>query len=68
LRTERYKTFLKGILNKCSIFVYRSTKSGLQGLSKPCKACETYLLEKNITNVYYTTENGYCYENMKGEL
>lgn len=55
--------------NKCSIFVYRQNKNGNIALAKPCKACEKMLKDYNINNIYYTTNEGWVYENRnnKGE-
>lgn len=42
-----------------SIYVYRETKNGTLGNSKPCIFCQDMLRSVYIKNVYYTTENGY---------
>lgn len=52
----------KGDLSKCSIFVYREHKDGITSLAKPCRGCSMYLKDKEIKNIYYTTENGWNYE------
>lgn len=60
---ERTKRLCNIDLNKCSLFIYRETKSGSMGLSKPCSACSMYLKDNNISNIYYTNDfNGYTYE------
>lgn len=51
-----------GDLSKCSIFVYSEKKDGSTRLSRCCNACCKMLKDNNITNIYYTTENGYVYE------
>jgi deoxycytidylate deaminase len=40
-------------------YVYRETKSGALGLSKPCAACENMLRSFGIKKVYYTSPEGY---------
>lgn len=47
--------------SKVSIFVYREHKDGSIGLSMPCRGCYKAIIDKGIKNIYYTTENGYCY-------
>lgn len=49
-------------LSECSIFVYRQKKSGCQGLSKPCKACQQLLKDNGIKDWYYTLDDGWRYE------
>lgn len=49
-------------LSECSIFVYRQKKSKVQGLSKPCKACQKLLLDNGITDWYYSLDDGWRYE------
>ncbi len=49
-------------LSECSIFVYRQKKSGCQGLSKPCKACQKLLKDNGIRDWYYTLDDGWRYE------
>lgn len=46
-----------GDLSKCSIFVYSEKKDGSTRLSRPCGACQKILLDYNIHNIYYTTNN-----------
>ena len=47
--------------NKASIFVYRESDGKLRNC-RCCSACMNALKDKGIKNIYYTTENGYCYE------
>ena len=58
------RTF-KDNLNKCSIFVYREYKNGSTALCKPCEGCEKALHDIGIKNIYYTTNNGWCYERVE---
>ena len=52
--------------SKVKIYIYRIAV-GLplhMGLSRPCPACRHALLDAGIHHVYYTTDTGYCYEEM----
>lgn len=40
-------------------YVYRETKLGKLGLSKPCSYCENMLRSVGISKVYYTSPEGY---------
>lgn len=42
--------------SKVSIYIYREHKDHTTALAKPCPACEKALLERGITQIYYTTE------------
>ena len=59
---QHAKRSFNGDLNKCSIFVYSKKKDGSTRLTRPCKACSKALKDLGIKNIYYTTENGWCYE------
>ena len=47
---------------KVNVFVFRIKKDGSKGLAKPCPACKAMMKNIGICNVYYSTEEGYCYE------
>lgn len=49
-------------LEGSEIYIYRQTKSGKLGLSKPCPACEHMLKSVGIKIVYYTSPEGYVEE------
>lgn len=49
-----YKQDLKG----CEVYVYRETKDGLLGNSRPCVYCERILRSSGIKKVFYTTREG----------
>ena len=49
-------------LSKAKLFVYRENKNGNKAMCRPCKACMKMIKEANIKEVYYTSENGYCKE------
>lgn len=46
-------------LTKMSIYVYRETKDGSLGSSKPCRFCEKLIASYGIKEVFYTDKAGY---------
>lgn len=52
-----------GDIKGVSIYIYRKPKNGkVFGMAKPCEACTMALKEHHISNIYYTTNDGYAYE------
>ena len=49
-------------LANMKIFVFRKTSLGL-GLARPCEICTAAIKFLGISSVYYTTDDGYAYEN-----
>lgn len=49
-------------LTNCSIYVYRETKNGDLGMARPCPSCMEAIKESGITQVYYSTPQGYSEE------
>lgn len=49
-------------LSKCDIYLYRQTKMGKLGNSRPCQFCQALLKKVQIKNAHYTTETGYVTE------
>jgi dCMP deaminase len=52
-------------LTGSSIYVYRETKNGNLGLSRPCASCMEAIKEAGINKIYYTTETGFFEEKIK---
>lgn len=50
----------KSDVSGCDIYVYRETRDGKLGLSKPCDACQAAIEEAGINRVFYTAYNGYA--------
>ena len=48
--------------SKIRIYIWRSHKDGTKALAYPCPACRQALIDGGVKNIFYTTENGYCYE------
>lgn len=57
------RPYLKDLdMSKVSIYVYRGNKAGERRMSKPCRACCAYIKSLGIHNIFFTTEDGYCHE------
>lgn len=48
--------------SRASLFVCRIKKDGTRGISRPCKGCMALIKSLGIKNLYYTTNEGWCYE------
>ena len=51
-------------LSRASIYVYREYKNGMLACSRPCTRCMKLINQCGIKKIYYTINNGYCYENI----
>lgn len=51
---------------KSNVFVWRIKKDGTRGMARPCPACEAMLKNQGISRVYYSTDNGWGYEEYDG--
>lgn len=49
----------KDLLNGSTLVVYRETKNGTQELAKPCEVCQRIMKDFGISEVYYSTPDGY---------
>lgn len=49
---------------QCKIYIYRISpgKRLGQGLARPCSGCIKALKDVGISNIYYTTEDGFAHE------
>ena len=52
----------KNNLNGADIYLYRENYNGELRMCRPCKACMMMLKVYSIKNIYYTTADGYCKE------
>lgn len=48
--------------SKTAIFTYRRKMDDTPGYARPCPACSEYIRQLGIKNIYYSTEDGFCYE------
>ena len=51
-------------LSGMSIYVYRETRDHHLAMCRPCNACMEALRERGIKKIYYTTQDGFCEENI----
>ena len=51
--------------DKSMLFMARLKKNGDLGLARPCNACMGLIKQYGIKNIYYTTDNGWCYERIE---
>lgn len=51
--------------SKVKIFVYRETKNGKLAMARPCPSCMGFIKELGIKKIYYTTDCGFAYEELK---
>ena len=48
-----------------SIYVYREDRHGDIAMCRPCEACMFELNRCGIKDIYYTTNDGFCHEEVK---
>lgn len=47
-----------------SLYIYRESKDGTLRNCRPCPACMAMIKKYNIRNIYYTTNDGYAFEDI----
>lgn len=50
--------------SKVSVVVYREKQDGSTGMARPCESCMRLIKDLGIRNIYYTTDDGYCHEEL----
>jgi len=50
--------------SKVKLYVYREFHDGKLAMCKPCPACLAAIKAMGIKKIYYTTETGYCKEEL----
>lgn len=53
--------------SKVKLYIYRSRKDIQLGISRPCPSCMAAIKDVGIKHIYYTTNAGYAYENIRKE-
>lgn len=48
--------------SKVKLYIYREDLNGNKAMCKPCSACSKFISDLGIKKIYYTTYNGYVYE------
>lgn len=51
--------------SRVDIYLYRELRSGAPALCRPCRSCFHMLKDLGVKHVFYTTENGYCEEEIR---
>lgn len=51
--------------SKVKMYIYRIRKDRPFGLSRPCPSCMAAIKDLGIKDIYYTTNDGYCYEKLE---
>ena len=49
---------------RTAMYVYRIMKNRSRGISRPCRGCIAALLDFKVKRVYYTTTDGFAYEEL----
>lgn len=52
-------------LSRAKLFVYRENKMGQTAMCRPCIACMHEIINAGIEDIYYTTQDGFCHEEVK---
>ncbi len=56
---------LKGLninFSKVKLYIYRIGNDRDYRISRPCPSCMAAIKDLGIRNIYYTSDDGYCYE------
>lgn len=48
--------------SKTRLYIYRIRRDRPFGLARPCPSCMAYIKDLGIRDIYYTGNDGYCYE------
>jgi deoxycytidylate deaminase len=57
-----FKIKNKSILKDCTMVIYREHRNGVMANAKPCEVCTEMLRDYGITQVIYSTPNGWIEE------
>lgn len=50
--------------SKVRLYIYRIRKDQDYGMSRPCPSCMAAIKDMGIKHIYYTTNDGFVYENL----
>lgn len=53
--------------SKVKLYIYRSRCDQEYGMSRPCPSCMAAIKDLGIRHIYYTTNDGFAYENIRRE-
>lgn len=51
--------------SKVKLYIYRIRKNQPFGLARPCPSCMAAIKDLEIQDIYYTSNDGYCYERIE---
>lgn len=51
--------------SKVKLYIYRIRKDQPFGLARPCPSCMAAIKDLEIQDIYYTSNDGYCYERIE---
>ena len=54
--------------SKVKLYIYRIRHDQDYGMSRPCPSCMAAIKDLGIKHIYYTTNDGFAYENIRKEV
>lgn len=51
--------------SKVKLYIYRICENRPHGIARPCPSCLAAIRDLGIRDIYYTTDNGFCYERLE---
>lgn len=51
--------------SKVKLYIYRIRRDQPFGLARPCPSCMAAIKDLEIQDIYYTSNDGYCYERIE---
>lgn len=48
--------------SRAKVYIYRCKANGQAGNARPCASCMALIKNLGIKHIYYTTDDGFCYE------
>lgn len=54
--------------SKVKLYIYRIRNDQIYGISRPCPSCMAAIKDMGIKHIYYTTNDGFAYENVERDI
>lgn len=54
--------------DKVELYIYRKMSRKPFGMARPCPACMAMIQDKGIKHIYYTTNQGFAYEQIQSNI
>jgi deoxycytidylate deaminase len=51
--------------SKVKLYIYRIRKDQPFGMARPCQSCIAAIKDFGIKDIFYTTDDGFCYERLE---